>query len=90
MKHIYIIGHDNAFKIGYSNDPNARVKQIQTGNENKIELLWSMERNDAIKLETHLHRCFQKHRKNGEWFDRSNLSIERVVSESYMFVEHDW
>lgn len=90
MRKIYIIGHKTAFKIGFSGDPEQRVKEIQTGNDNPIEILFEMERQDACFLEKHLHRKFHKHRKKGEWFSRDALTIRDVIAAIYNYTEYDW
>lgn len=90
QKYIYIIGHDTAFKIGFSSDPEYRLKQLQTANPHVLCLLWSMERQDAVKLEKHLHVKFNKHKMTGEWFDRTTLAINLVIAESYNYTKYDW
>jgi hypothetical protein len=90
MKKIYIIGHETAFKIGFSEHPEQRLKEIQTGNENQLEILFEMERKDACQLEKHLHRKFGKSRKMGEWFDRDTVTVQQVIVAAYNYTEHDW
>ena len=77
-------------EIGFSSDPSARVKQLQTANEQPLRLLWCMQRQDAVKLEKHLHRRFKKYQKHGEWFDSTKLTTQQVINECYNFCKYDW
>lgn len=90
VKYIYVIGNETAIKIGFSTDPQERLKQLQTANEQPLTLLWSMERADAAQLEKHLHRKFKKHKLLGEWFNRSAINIQTIINESYTFTKYDW
>lgn len=89
-KYIYVLGNEDSFKIGVSTNPNIRIKQLQTGCSSPLTVLWTMERADAYKLEKHLHRKFQKHKRVGEWFDKSKITLDQIKSESYMYTEYDW
>lgn len=40
---IYAIGDGNKVKIGYSKNPQKRLKQLQTGHPNKLKLLHTWE-----------------------------------------------
>lgn len=40
---IYAIGDGNKVKIGYSKNPQKRLKQLQTGQPNKLKLLHTWE-----------------------------------------------
>ena len=60
-------------KIGYSKDPEKRLKRLQTGHPNRLEVMKMVKcasEKDGRKLEKTLHwlakRKFQK--LNGEWF----------------------
>lgn len=90
MRKIYVIGHDTAYKIGFSADPESRVKELQTGNDKIITLLFEMERKDANFLEKHLHRKFRKHRLSGEWFSNQNLTLQEIIVAIYGYTDYDW
>lgn len=63
---IYLIKAGNAVKIGYSQYPETRIKALQTGNPEKLEIL---ERKNGGRFdEFHLHRLCKEYRLNGEWF----------------------
>lgn len=67
--HLYIIQSDftGMIKIGRSKDPSKRLKQLQTGNPNKLRLIASF--NGQGWKEKILHESLKKFRKEGEWFD---------------------
>ncbi len=87
---IYVISCGNRLKIGYSTNPNERLKQLQTSNSEKLVLEWSRERADACQLEKHLHRTFNKHHIRGEWFDATTLTIGQIRSTSFGYIKYDW
>lgn len=54
-------------KIGFTTkDINYRLKQLQTGNENKLQLLYSID--GSFKTESSIHKEFKDLRLEGEWF----------------------
>jgi len=57
-------------KIGVCKNDNLdkRIKSLQTGNPNKINVEWVEERTEANKAEKYLHNCFSENRAEGEWF----------------------
>lgn len=67
-------------KIGITkNDPKLRVKQLQTGNPNKISLLKSYESKNYLKVERWMHRQYfaSKTEAKNEW---RTLSDNQVFS----------
>jgi len=71
--YVYFIrsGKKGAIKIGKSNNPEKRVKELQTGNPYKLYLIAFIHcetEEGAIKLERKIHRLFKKRRMIGEWF----------------------
>lgn len=66
------------FKIGASNNPEKRVKSLQTGNPNKILLHRKYESKNYLKVERWLHRQYQtKTEAKNEW---RTLTDEQVLS----------
>jgi hypothetical protein len=65
------------YKIGVSNCPAKRVKQLQTGNAEKITLIKSFETEIPFLVEKSIKNFLSSHLKNGEWF---SLSIEQELS----------
>lgn len=65
---IYLISDGEKVKIGYSKNPQKRLKQLQTGHPNRLKLIkiWDAE---PVK-EKLLHRMLWMFHKDckGEWF----------------------
>ena len=77
MKYVYLIQSIDSglYKIGISNNPNKRLKQLQTGNGESLKLIHSFKSNYPNKLETALHNRYSHLKKINEWFN-FDLSIE--------------
>jgi hypothetical protein len=56
-------------KIGHSDDPRARLREMQVGSPLRLSLI-SMRRGGR-KAESELHRTYRKWRSFGEWFEPS-------------------
>jgi predicted GIY-YIG superfamily endonuclease len=55
-------------KVGVTNDINGRLKNVQTGNPEKVSVYYYQEREDAYKVESKMKKKFNKYQSNGEWF----------------------
>lgn len=78
MKKVYLFKTEGSnYKIGTSKHPEKRLKQLQTGNEETLELINSYESKHANLIETTLHRQYSHLKKSGEWF---TLSLEDEVN----------
>jgi hypothetical protein len=66
-------------KLGVSNDPPSRLKQLQTGHPEVLKLFHQEPASaENVKiLERLLHRDINHLRKHGEWF---NLSTEHAIA----------
>lgn len=53
-------------KIGYSDDPHARIRDLQVGCPYKLKLIGT--RPGSRKEEKSLHSLFYNHRLHGEWY----------------------
>ena len=83
--YIYIISNDQGFiKVGVSKHPEKRVKQLQTGNENKLTLIFTEEfecaRNHLLHIEKSIHSNLKRiaTKKIGEWFFVEDSKLESV------------
>jgi hypothetical protein len=63
---IYFARAGDAVKIGWSGNPERRVRQMQTGAAHKIHLLRTLDVEPWA--ERWLHHHFRSHRLSGEWF----------------------
>ena len=84
--HLYVISeiksHDGPIKIGYSIHPTSRLKELQTGNPNKIIIWGSISVKQKIIAELvekiiHSHLKDNNLHKHGEWF---NLNVKDTLS----------
>ena len=86
-KQIYIISciEESVYKIkiGIAYDVHSRVKQLQTGNPNKLKIEWFEEKYNASKLESYLHSIYSEYRELGEWF--VGLNVNKIRKEIIMF-----
>jgi hypothetical protein len=76
---VYIISDGSRVKIGWSRNPEKRLKQLQTGNPSKLKLLKVY---DVLRVkERYLHKSLMlyKTRHNGEWFDISATLIIDIL-----------
>lgn len=98
--YIYIITNELGYiKVGVSKHPEKRVKQLQTGNEHTLSLLFTEEfncsRNHLLKIEDQIHRTLslsaEDHR--GEWFklpaDKTPQDIQNLITYSRIRFEDD-
>lgn len=83
--YIYMIGNNlGAVKVGVSNNPSRRVKQLQTANQDKLSLLFQEEfecsRHHVLQVEKLVHKDLARicNKKSGEWFSIIPEQIEQV------------
>lgn len=72
FSHIYLMGNDERpglTKIGRSSEPLRRIKELQTGNSDKLHIIVSYYVRDAEQVEKALHFFLGDTRVNGEWFE---------------------
>jgi len=74
MTYVYMIqaGYGGV-KIGVSDEPETRLKELQTGNHKKLHIIAKFvfsDKNEAFLFERFLHEKFQKWHMNGEWYKR--------------------
>ena len=79
MKFIYLIKSDidGYYKIGISNNPQKRLKQLSTGNSSQLTLIESYRTSIPFQIENALHRKYSQLKMNGEWF---RLSLEEELN----------
>ncbi|MCM1221537.1 MAG: GIY-YIG nuclease family protein [Lachnospiraceae bacterium] len=76
--YVYIlkVSPDGVYKIGVSKDVEKRVKQLQTGNPESIEIVKKFLSNYPYKIESVMHRRFQYNHVQGECYYLSEHDIE--------------
>ena len=67
---IYLIKNNTTglIKIGISNDPQRRLKQLQTGNTGKLEIIKTYITKNDKEQEKRIHKILWQNKKRGEWF----------------------
>jgi hypothetical protein len=70
-------------KIGFSKNPDSRMKHVQTSFPFKLSLLWVIP--GSIQDERHLHEALDDLRLEGEWFDliASTLVDHRLPKDTF-------
>lgn len=72
MRSVYLIrGNNGKYKIGIAKIPTQRIKQLQTGNSDKLVIIETYQSENASKIESTLHNQYGHLRNEGEWFDLS-------------------
>lgn len=77
---IYCIRDDRAgvVKIGFSVNPDRRLKQLQTANASTLRLIAAIY--STADFEALLHWSNKSRRLHGEWFDDADGSISSVLA----------
>jgi hypothetical protein len=82
-QYIYLIQKNTEaiYKIGISDNPLERVKQLQTGNNARLHLIKVFPVANARATEKRLHRLLMFHRcsPSGEWFKLTPEYVELVT-----------
>ena len=80
--YLYVIAalEQGPVKIGYSYDPDKRVRQLQTGAPHRLSLFYkqAVAVKQAKRIEGQIHRTLGYIRSHGEWF---NMSVTDAISE---------
>lgn len=82
-----VVGH---IKIGVSEDPKTRIKQLQTGTIHPlriVHLIRTKTMKDAYKVEALLHKKLKENCVEGEWFEEKPvmklLKKRRIILDGY-------
>jgi hypothetical protein len=65
---VYLVRTGKYHKIGRSNDHGRRTYEIGLQLPEKLEVVHTIETDDAIGIERYWHQRFSDRRRNGEWF----------------------
>jgi hypothetical protein len=80
--YLYVIASspEGPCKIGFSANPEKRVRQLQTGHAYLLNLHYSqvVPNNEARKIERLVHQTIGYRRSKGEWFD---ISVSDAIAE---------
>jgi len=81
IKEIYLINDPslNRYKIGISKNARNRIKELQTGNSTKLELISVYQSDIYFKIEKSLHRRYKQYNTCGEWFSLPYNEVSSFV-----------
>lgn len=80
--YVYLIGYGNRLKIGKSNNPEVRLRSLQTAIPETLNLLGVIacsSEAEAFTLEKKLHSEYSECHILGEWFDSSMINITYLL-----------
>jgi hypothetical protein len=77
---VYFIKEERSglIKIGYSENPQKRLKALQTGQAKDLEIIMTVK--GGAELESVLHKAFDFFRVRGEWFLLKRPQIEQAAN----------
>lgn len=79
--YVYLAHADTGhYKIGYSVDPQNRIKHFDTQMPVKVEIVHTIQTDDMRRLEKKLHERFESQRVTGEWFDLGEDDVGFITS----------
>ena len=72
---LYFVKCNKYVKIGITNDVEKRIKTLQTGNAENLELIRLIEipDEDAYKIENAIHNRLKEYRVKNEWFELKSI-----------------
>jgi T5orf172 domain len=82
---VYIAFDGSRYKIGCSTKVEQRLKTIQTGNSEKVSILYRRFFADMYRAEKSIHTIFAAQRKQGEWFllsDKEKDLLEKIFTKN--------
>ena len=93
LKQLYIVGNKltlykspdkkdkvRFIKIGISNNPSKRLKQLQTGCPFPIKIIKKFEVSNAEEIETALHNKLSFYNSSGEWFMIPEWKLKTITN----------
>ena len=82
MGYVYLIEDldNNRYKIGVTKDLEKRLRNLQTGNSNRIIIKESYKTEYPFKLELMLHNKFKQFRYNNEWYELESSDVEKFIT----------
>ena len=77
---IHAVG-SNYVKLGRSKEPLGRVRELQVGNPQRLNLLkmWWCEGVFCHEMERYLHNYFKEQNTSGEWFDMETSDADKIA-----------
>lgn len=81
--YVYLIRskETNRYKIGKSKNPEKRLKQLQTGSSEQLELIEKFQSKYPFLIESTMHNRYSYVKMIGEWFDLPYLNKSDFINE---------
>jgi hypothetical protein len=70
---------NNHLKVGFSNDPQRRLRQLQTANSSKLEIVFTVRADNWMGSEKAFHRALSGDTLRGEWFSSAAADNVQTV-----------
>lgn len=85
---LYVIEHPHGFyKVGISNDPERRLKSLQTASPYELELVATVDTENSNGLESLLHDRFAKYHYRDEWFELPDKQVSEFKEMNHINFE---
>ncbi len=83
--YIYIVHAAGLHKIGWSEDPEQRVRDMQVGSPLPLNLVhvYPCPSYEVFKVERHAHRALAEFHVRGEWHDCSDIEAAAAIAEAF-------
>lgn len=89
LKYIYVIENNGTYKVGFSKNPERRIKALQTGCANKLKLIYTepIEVAKTYIIEKIIHKNLANYKIMGEWY---KTDISTIITEiKYAKIRYD-
>ena len=73
--YVYLFRSGKFHKIGRSNHHGRRAYEIALQLPEKLEVVHTIETDDAVGIERYWHQRFEGRRRNGEWFQLTKADV---------------
>jgi len=73
--YVYLFRSGKFHKIGRSNHHGRRAYEIALQLPEKLEVVHTIETDDAVEIERYWHQRFEGRRRNGEWFQLTKADV---------------
>lgn len=77
--YLYVLESSGLYKIGYSFDPETRLRRLQTGSASPIKIVHLIRTPHYRQLEKKLHHRFASKRVHGEWYALDTADLEHIA-----------
>lgn len=86
MGYVYLIydKSNNVYKIGVTRSKESkRLRQLQTGNSTKLDIIYLYETEYPFRLETMLHNHYKPWLVHGEWYNIDDVDKYKYICKQF-------